>query len=216
MFKTFVENLKVCIYTHDAYYLILLHSMKSIKKEFLTLIFVFLCVFFSHAQQKDFDIAIDLFEKKQYLLAQSLFQEFNSDQALFYNAKCSKNLFADDAKELFTQLINDFPNSKFYNKANLCLADLYYNEQDFNSSINYFKTSVDELSFSQSFKLAYSCFQIDSLESAKIFFSKLLLVESEYQSASKYYFAHISYKSKKYHIRYSRLQQGFRHNIYRS
>jgi tetratricopeptide (TPR) repeat protein len=198
LFKTFVENLKVCIYTHDAYYLILLQYMKRIKKEFLTLIFAVFCVFFSHAQEKDFDIAIDLFEKKQYLIAQSLLQELNSDQALFYNAKCSKNLFADDAKELFKQLIHDFPNSKFCDEANLCLADIYYNQQDFNSAINYFKISVEELSYSQYFKLAYSYFQIDSLVSAKHFFSKLLLVESEYQSASKYYFAHISYKSKNY------------------
>ena len=198
MFKTFVENLNICTNRRHSDYLILILNMKILKKEFFTLIFVCFCYVFSYAQKNDFDLAIELFEHKQYSIAQSFFQEIGSDLALLYNAKCSKQLFSDDAKHLFKKLTNDFPYSQLCDEANLSLAEIYYDEKDYNQAINYFNIVSGNLSSSQTFQLAYSYFQIDSLVTAKHFFSKLLLVESEYQSASKYYFAHISYKSKKY------------------
>ena len=172
--------------------------MKIFKKQFFTLICVVFCFVFSHAQNNNIDLAIELFHQKQYVISQSLFHQIDSDQALLYNARCSKLLLADDAKDLFKRFINDFPFSSLYVEANLDLADIYYNEKDYSSAINYFNIGVSQLNSSQIFKLAYSHFQIDSLETAKHFFSKLLLDESEYQSASKYYFAHIAYKSKHY------------------
>ena len=172
--------------------------MKILKKEFFTLIVICFCFTFSHAQKNNFDFAVQLFEQKQYNIAQSLFQEIDSDLALLYNAKCAQEMSADDTKELFKKLINEFPYSRLFIEANLCLADVYYSEEDYSQAINYFKLGESQLNSAQTFKLAYAYFQIDSLLAARHFFSKLLLVESEYQSASKYYFAHISYKSKKY------------------
>ena len=46
--------------------------------------------------------------------------------------------------------------------------------------------------------MAYSYFQIDSLDLAKLNFQNYYKIESDYQSASKYYFAHISYQSQNY------------------
>ena len=165
---------------------------------FFTL-FISLFVFnFSYAQEKDFDVALDYYNQKQYNLAQLIFENLDSDIALLYNAKCSKNLASDDAVELFNRLLNDFPYSIYHNEVYSSLAEIYYNNQDFSKVIIFYKKIEDELKVNQKFHLAYSYFQLDSIENAKYYFSKLLNVDSDYQSASKYYFAHISYKTKNY------------------
>ena len=48
------------------------------------------------AQEKDFDVAIDYYNQKQYNVAQLIFKNIDSDIALLYNAKCSRNLGSED------------------------------------------------------------------------------------------------------------------------
>ena len=50
------------------------------------------------------------------------------------------------------------------------------------------------------FKLAYANFSIDSLSEASYYFSKLMIIESKYASASRYYYAYIAYKKGIYKI----------------
>ena len=172
--------------------------MKIFLKVFFTLFFSFSFVVFSLAQENEIESALGFYKQKQYVLAQSILQNIDSPKALLYNAKCSKELSADDTKELFQKLINEYPYSNFVSDACLSLADIYFNEKDYALAIDYYRLVEEPNSTNQAFNFAYSYFQIDSLERAKYLFSKLLLIDSEYQSASKYYFAHISYKSEDY------------------
>jgi len=172
--------------------------MKIFLKGFFTLFFSVSFVFFSLAQETEIESALEFYKQKQYVLAQSILQNIDSPKALLYNAKCSKELSADDTKELFQKLIDEYPYSNFVSDARLSLADIYFNEKEYTLAIDYYKLVEKENSNHKVFNFAYSYFQIDSLERAKYLFSKLLFIDSEYQSASKYYFAHISYKSENY------------------
>ena len=165
---------------------------------FFTL-FISLFIFnFSYAQEKEFDIAVDYYNQKQYNVAQLIFENIDGDIALLYNAKCSKNLGSEDAVELFSRLLEDFPFSIYHNEVYSLLAEIYYNNYNFSQAIIFYNKIEDVLKVNQKFNLAYSYFQLDSIENAKYHFSKLLNIDSEYQAASKYYFAHISYKTKNY------------------
>ena len=162
-------------------------------------LFISLFIFnFSYAQEKDFDVAIDYYNQKQYNVAQLIFENIDSDIALLYNAKCSRNLGSEDAIELFSRLLEDFPFSIYHTEVYSSLAEIYYNDYNFSQAIIFYNKIEDILKVNQKFNLAYSYFQLDSIENAKYHFSKLLNIDSEYQAASKYYFAHISYKTKNY------------------
>ena len=154
-------------------------------------------LFLSKAQSSKINQAFDFFNQKQFSLAQSLFEETDGETALFYNARCSQELELEDAKELFEKLISDFPFSVHYDAAISCLADIHFSNGDFSESIVYL-LNIQTLSDKQRFNLAYSYFQLDSLKTARYNFSKLLDKESDYQSPSKYYYAHISYQLQNY------------------
>ena len=106
--------------------LAILYKFTLVMIRFFTF-FISLFVFnFSYAQEKDFDVALDYYNQKQYNLAQLIFENLESDIALLYNAKCSKNLASDDAVELFNRLLNDFPYSIYHNEVYSSLAEIYY------------------------------------------------------------------------------------------
>ena len=65
-----------------------------------------------YSQNSFFEKGLELFDDEQFILAQSYFEKINTDQALFYNAECSKILFLDDAEFLYEKLILDFPESQ--------------------------------------------------------------------------------------------------------
>ena len=167
-------------------------------KRLLILFFVVFGLVPSIAQENRISQAIEFFNQKQYSLAQSIFAKIDGETALFYNAKCSKELQSDDSKELFLQLLNEYPFSLHYNDALSSLANIYFIDDDYAKAISFYLRIDGDLTDKQSFNLAYSYFQLDSLETAKYNFSKLLERDSDYQSASKYYFAHISYQLKNY------------------
>lgn len=167
-------------------------------KRLLILFFIFFDFIASFAKENNIDQAIDFFNQKQYSLAQSIFSNIDSETALFFNAKCSEKLQSEDTRELFIRLINDYPFSLHYNDALSSLANIYYHDDDYPLAISFYLRLNNDLSKKQQFNLAYSYFQLDSLETAKYYFSKLLEKESDYQSASKYYFAHISYDLENY------------------
>ena len=55
-------------------------------------LFISLFIFnFSYAQEKDFDVAIDYYNQKQYNVAQLIFTNIDSAIALLYHANCSSN-----------------------------------------------------------------------------------------------------------------------------
>ena len=62
--------------------------------------------------------------KKQFTLAQSLFEEEDGETALFYNARCAQELNLENAENLFVQLLDEYPFSIYYNEAYLALYQL--------------------------------------------------------------------------------------------
>ena len=167
-----------------------------LKKNIIFLI-VYFVLFSLNAQDHKLKQALKFFDQKQFTLAQSLFEEEDGETALFYNARCSQELNLENAEDLFFQLLDEYPFSIYYNEAYLALYQINFKQENYSKAIN-FLLKLNELNNKQTFDLAYSYFQIDSLDLAKLNFSKLLQIESDYQSASKYYFAHISYQSQNY------------------
>ena len=78
------------------------------------------------------------------------------------------------------------------------------------------KSSFDELSNEFVFKLAYSNFQIDSLEDAQYYFSKLKSSTSKFAPASQYYYACIAYERGLYKSSLESFQTGVQYQIYHS
>ena len=81
-----------------------------------------------------------------------------------------------------------YPFSLHFDESFSLLSEIYINKENYNATIDAIK-KISELNNKQKFNLAYSYFQIDSLETSRYHFSSLLSVDSDYQSASKYYFA---------------------------
>ena len=172
--------------------------MRKIIK--LLLLIMFFCTQVE-AQHTDFAKANALFSDEKYSAAQAFFQQIiidgkTNEQANYYNAKCSKELFASDAVFLYEQFIASFPYSTFLQQVNKDLALLYYRDLEYYKSINYFLQfkNLDQHP-ELIFKLAYANFSIDSLVDAQYYFSKLINVKSKYASAAQYYSAYIAYQN---------------------
>ena len=156
-----------------------------------------------------------LFSEGKYSAAQALFQQVIVDDgadenAHYYNAKCSKELFASDAIFLYEQFLMDFPFTSFKDEVNEDLALLYYRGLDYPKAINYFLQlkNIEEYPH-LIFKLAYANFSIDSLVEAQYYFSKLINTESKYAATAQYYSAYIAYENGLYKTALN----GFNHLI---
>ncbi len=189
---------------------------KMIRKS-VSLFAFFLFSFYLFAQsekEKMYLQAQQLFQDERYGLAQDLFHQIYMDklalesqkeEALLHIAICSKNLFNEDTKFWFDKFLNNYPYSEKRNKANYELALFYYWQKSYPQSIRYF-LECEMQNRESNFKLAYSYFVLDSLESSKYYFSKLLNLDSKYGASSQYFYAHIAYKQKHYKTALSHFQ----------
>ena len=161
---------------------------------------ILLLFFFSfkllYSQESFFKKGLELFDDEQFILAQSYFEKINTDQALFYNAECSKILFLDDAEFLYEKLLFDYPESVLNHNANIALAEINFRKKNYLKSCRYYSIELNYLNDSQIFNLAYSYFASDSLVKSKLFFKKLLNSSNSCAAAAQYYYAHIAYKNK--------------------
>ncbi len=153
------------------------------------------------AQNTESNEAIALFLEGKYSAAQALCQQeiindASDENAHYYNAKCSKELFASDAIFLYEKFLLDFPFTTFKDEVNEDLALLYYRGLDYLKAINYFLQLKNIEDFPHlTFKLAYANFSIDSLVDAQYYFSKLVNIESKYAATAQYYSAYIAYEN---------------------
>ena len=153
-----------------------------------------------------FQQAMQIYEEEKYSLAQHLFNqvytnklstEVEREQSLFYLAICSKNLFNEDAEFWFDEFLDLYPYSSRINEVNYELALFYFRQSVYEKAIYYF-LRCDNNNNEFYFKTAYSYFMLDSLESSKYYFGKLIGSESKYAASSTYFYAHIAYKQKHY------------------
>ena len=172
--------------------------MRKIIKLFL--IILFFC-FQVKAQHTDLAKASAFFSEQKFSAAQAFFQKIIIDDktnewANYYNAKCSKELFALDATFLYDQFLISFPHTSFIQQVNEDLALLYYRDLDYYKAINYFLKLKNLDQYPELiFKLAYANFSIDSLVDAQYYFSKLINTESKYAVSAQYYSAYIAYQN---------------------
>ena len=186
--------------------------MRKIIKLLLLILFFSIKI---NAQQTDLVKAVALFSNEKYSASQALFHQLiidnrTNEMANYYNAKCSKELFASDAIFLYEQFLLSFPYTSFSQQVNEDLALLYYRDLDYHKSIKYFLqfNSIDSRS-DLVFKLAYANFSIDSLVNAQYYFSKLINTESKYAATAQYYSAYIAYQNGLYKTALN----GFKHLI---
>ena len=83
-----------------------------------------------------------LFAEGQYSAAQSLYQsiianDISNEEAHYYNAKCSKELFSLDAVFLYEQFLLNFPFTSFKDEVSEDLALLYFREMNYSKAISY-------------------------------------------------------------------------------
>tara|TARA_B100002052_G_scaffold95601_1_gene88246 strand:- start:27173 stop:30283 length:3111 start_codon:yes stop_codon:yes gene_type:complete len=142
-----------------------------------------------------------LFENKKYSAAQSVLSQLTNasrtPESMYLDARCSKELYMSDAIALYNDLNETFPNNLYENTVYGDIADIYYRNKNYIKSIQYLE-NVKHLSDENTFKLAYSNFNIDSLEKAQYFFSKIMNTKSKFSKPAKYYYAYISYEKKLY------------------
>ena len=156
-----------------------------------------------------------LFSDGKYSAAQALHQQetfvdAEDENAHYYNARCSKELFAADAIFLYEQFLMDFPFSSFKDAVSEDLALMYYREVNYAKAIPYFLQLENLDKFPHLvFKLAYANFSIDSLVDAQYYFSKLINIESKYAATARYYSAYIAYQNELYKTALN----GFKHLI---
>ena len=163
-------------------------------------IVLFLMVIFSgnlFTQNHLLSEAISLFNDGKYSASQSILnqlaKENPTEEIMYLNAKCSKELFLNDAIFLYNNLTNTFPYHQFKDEMYQDLGLIYYREKRFPDAISSF-LMVNVLSTDQLFKLAYSYFSIDSLLDAQLYFAKIMNTKSKFAAASKYYYAYIAYQ----------------------
>jgi len=172
--------------------------MDNMKKRITLLLSLLLCgVLF--AQDNLLSQAKYLFDSGKYSAAQSFLNQLSNnsititEEIMYLNAKCSKELFLTDAILLYNDLNVAFPYHEFKEEVNIDLALIYYREKMYENAISLF-LKVKHLSNEQLFKLAYANFCIDSLEEAQLYFSKIMNADSKFAATSRYYYAFIAYE----------------------
>ena len=145
-----------------------------------------------------------MFENKKYSVAQSVLSQLTitsrTPESMYLDARCSKELYMSDAIALYNDLNETFPNNLYENAVYQDIADIYYRNKNYIKSIKYLE-NVMHLSDENTFKLAYSNFNIDSLEKAQYLFSKIMNTKGKFSKPAKYYYAYISYEKKLYNSR---------------
>ena len=156
--------------------------------------------------------AMELIEKEKYSAAQEFLNQYlqvpntsinNSINASYYKAVCAYELFHPDAAQLFSSFIDDNPESLKNSLAHFYLGRINYREKKYRNAIPHFeKTDIyylnnDEIA-EYYFKSGYCYFIKPDLEKASSRFNEIIRVESRYQSAAQYYYAHIAYVNDNY------------------
>ncbi|MDG1850270.1 MAG: tetratricopeptide repeat protein [Flavobacteriales bacterium] len=191
----------------------------------LLLIGLFLVIFSSQtssAQQDRVDPFMEAYQRAlqhynsaSYATAYQCFtaleNEFNDLHSLlaiqtnYYKSRSAMQLFYRDAIPLMERFLATYPNSNLFYEASRNLADYYYQKRDYPNAVAYYKT-IDPTQLDKKyrdeykFNYAYSLFSTDESNAAASFFHDLISKDSEFNSASKYYFGYIAYTNENYTV----------------
>ncbi|GGH23227.1 tetratricopeptide repeat protein [Sphingobacterium alkalisoli] len=171
---------------------------------------------------KAYKSGLELFERGKYSSAAKQFDQVDAlrtkstlqldeteeltlikENVRFYQAICALELGEADAEAQFLKYIKDFPASANSKAAYFQIGRSYYAKKDYAKAIEWFlKIDSKNLAGAENteyrFKLGYAQFMTDDYTSAKPVFERLKDEKSQYQEASIYYYAYLSYLDAEY------------------
>lgn len=190
--------------------------MMLLKKQ---LIIVFLVVSSLAMAQKsavytsdlqDYQKALTLYNNKQYHAAQSLFDNvkdstdditIQSDCA-YYIANCAVRLNQNNADDLITEFVEDYPTSTKRNTAFLDVADYYFDNGKYAYARKWYE-KLDEGSIARSekerfnFNYGYALYSTKDEKKATKYLNRVVN-SKEYGSQAKYYIGFLAYQGDDY------------------
>jgi TolA-binding protein len=162
--------------------------------------------------EKDYRLAVELFDKAKYAAAQKQFdktfktagisEEARSNSA-YYAAVCAAEVQNADAEERLVTYLQQFPVSSHYNEGLFALGKLYYQQKKWKKVIEQMQNVnaqmlSEEQSAEYNFKTGYAYYRINDFENANKSFAAVKDGSSKYAPASQYYYAHSMYMSRNY------------------
>ncbi len=190
--------------------------MRFLKKQFITVFLTFSLLGIAQksavytSDLQDYQKALTLYNNNQYKAAQSLFDDimYNTDDVTiksdcsYYIANCAVRLNQNNADDLITEFVEDYPTSTKRNTAFLDVADYYFNNGKFTYARKWYD-KVDELSVSRSekdrfnFNYGYSLYSTKSEKQATKYLNRVVN-SKEYGSQAKYYIGYMAYEGDDY------------------
>ncbi len=161
-------------------------------------------------QNSDFDKALLLYNDKQYLAAQILFdkviqnknsQEITSDCA-YYIANCAIRLNQSNADQMMEDFVANYPTSTKQNQAYIGVADYYFENGRYPQALEYFD-KVDESGLTNdeiekfNFQKGYAYFTANKKKEATTYLNKVSNSQV-FGSQAKYYLGFMLYEADDY------------------
>ncbi|WP_282032035.1 tetratricopeptide repeat protein [Winogradskyella eximia] len=190
--------------------------MMLLKKQ---LIIVFLVVSSLAMAQKsavytsdlqDYQKALTLYNNKQYHAAQSLFDNVKDNtyditiqsDCAYYIANCAVRLNQNNADDLITEFVEDYPTSTKRNTAFLDVADYYFDNGKYAYARKWYE-KLDEGSIARSekerfnFNYGYALYSTKDEKKATKYLNRVVN-SKEYGSQAKYYIGFLAYQGDDY------------------
>ena len=152
---------------------------------------------------KQFDKVEDIRTKSTLQMDETEELSLLKENVRYYQAVCALELGESDAEGQFLKYIRDYPASANSKAAYFQIGKSYYAKQDYGKAIEWFE-KIDSRNLAGAenteyrFKLAYSKFMTGDYESSKPVFTELKDQRGQYQEASIYYYAYLSYLDEEY------------------
>ena len=152
---------------------------------------------------KQFDKVEEIQTKSTLQLDETEELSLIKESVRFYQAVCALELGDTDAEAQFLKYIKDYPASANAKAAFFQIGRSYYAKKDYAKAIEWFsKIESKNLAGAENkeyrFKLGYARFMTNDYKSAKPLFQKLKDENSQFQEASIYYYAYLSYLDAEY------------------
>lgn len=155
---------------------------------------------------KDFDKAVHLYQEKQYVSAQRLFEQIAEDtdqmtikgECAYYSANCAIRLEQPNADDKMTYFVTNYPTSSKQNQAYLEVAQYYFSQGRYPQALQWFeKVDTNSLNANQMakyrFQQGYAYFSTGKKKEATSHFNAVVN-DKEWGSQAKYYLGHLAYE----------------------
>ncbi len=189
----------------------------TLSKAFLFV--VFLSISFTGISQQSaaytnelvkFNRALELYNNKQYLAAQNLFDDVRDDtnnekieaDCAYYIANAAVRIGQPGADRLMERFVTRYPTSTKTNSAFLDVADYYFNTGKYSLARKWYD-KVDEKSMSRAdrqrfyFNNGYAYFKANQFDEARKYLNRVR-DSKEYGAQAKYYIGYMAYENDNY------------------